>query len=207
MLKRKTFMALMPLLTAAVVIGTGFSLWHFGETRATNTHTTNVEFTSKVEHGVSVDFNEAPSKLVLDQGDSVDDKESGIRFDNSNRFQVLLKSTATRYVDLRINVTMSADLADYLDWQVNPDIGTEFYTSNKFGSEDRLSFSFHYNNIDLFENHIRTLNFNLNTVDDTYNTLFNWKKKPTTSGEYDDAVNLLKSQTVKFEFQIGENLE
>ncbi len=86
MLKRKLLMTVLPLLTAGVLVGSGFSSWSFSESNTKATNTLGVTITDMTSNNYSITLNYSNLTLVLDQGGSSnkDDVTKGIYFATTN---------------------------------------------------------------------------------------------------------------------------
>ena len=99
MLKRKLLMAVLPLLTAGVLVGSGFSSWSFSESNTKATNKLGVTITDMTSNNYSIALNYDSLTLVLDQGGvgSKDDVTKGIYFaDSSSTDTAVTTLTATK---------------------------------------------------------------------------------------------------------------
>lgn len=85
MLKRKLLMTVLPLLTAGVIVGTGFSAWEFSGVSLTDKTTAGVYITGEKYDQTTLTLNYESLVLVLDQGgvDNATDETEGIYFAES----------------------------------------------------------------------------------------------------------------------------
>ena len=86
MLKRKLLMTVLPLLTAGVLVGSGFSSWSFSESNTKATNPLGVTIKDMTSNNYSIALNYSNLTLVLDQGGSSnkDDVTKGIYFATTN---------------------------------------------------------------------------------------------------------------------------
>ncbi len=85
MLKRKLLMTVLPLLTAGVIVGTGFSAWEFSGVSLIDKTTAGVYITGEKYDQTTLTLNYESLVLVLDQGgvDNATDETKGIYFAES----------------------------------------------------------------------------------------------------------------------------
>lgn len=123
MLKRKLLMTILPVLSAAVIAGAGFSAWHFDEISTADTDMTiNTNVEPAFDYSISVSKTTEPNKLSLDQG-TPDSAASGISFvkdttDTNLVLQVEQSGGTASFtsLDFEITITLDEELNTYLDF-------------------------------------------------------------------------------------------
>ena len=144
MLKRKLVMTVLPLLTAGILVGSGFSAWVFDNDGTTSDeHTSSVEITGIDDNDTSVTFNDVTGlKLRLDQDgyENRADKAKGISFLNeSNATVSVLEGSVSvdsgdyTAFDLTITITINQFL--------NPWIEVNSTSKFTFGGNEGSTFS------------------------------------------------------------------
>lgn len=126
MLKRKLLMTILPVLSAAVIAGAGFSAWHFGTTTtATDSATVNTVVEDATEYSVSVSATTKPTTLSLDQA-TFDNLNEGINFTDGTSDTNLVLDVTTEgedanftTLDFEITVTLDERLNEYLDFNLS----------------------------------------------------------------------------------------
>ncbi len=130
MLKRKLVMTVLPLLTAGILVGSGFSAWTFGSGNATQDKVGNIYVTPVEDKDIGLQVT-APNALQLDQGTGLDkltNTETGIQFGNQtgdifsndgNLSIAVTKDSSNSAQSCTITVTFTFDtttLGTYLEW-------------------------------------------------------------------------------------------
>lgn len=126
MLKRKLLMTILPVLSAAVIAGAGFSAWHFGTaTTATDSATVNTVVEDATEYSVLVTATTKPTTLSLDQA-TFGALNEGINFTNGTSDTNLVLDVTTEgedanftTLDFEITVTLDGNLNEYLDFNLS----------------------------------------------------------------------------------------
>ncbi len=141
MLKRKLLMTILPVLSAAVIAGAGFSAWVFDHTNsddANMTINTNVE--DAFDYSISVLKTTEPDKLSLDQ-DTPDSVASGISFVNGTKdtdlvLQVEQSGGTANFtsLDFEITITLDDSLNTYLDFNTSS-IGSIYKDNGEWASQ------------------------------------------------------------------------
>ena len=189
MLKRKLLMTILPVLSAAVIAGAGFSAWHFGTTTtATYSGTVNTVVEDATEYSISVKATNAPTNLSLDQGSRLEILTDGINFtDGARNTDLTLAVSQTgedahfTKVDFKITITLNEKLDEYLDFNIS-DLNSIHQglttTNNPTDSSVVLTLS------DIAFADASAITFALNN--DTHNHLLNYatEKKPQTYGDW-----------------------
>ena len=142
MLKRKLLMTVLPLLTAGVIVGSGFSAWVFdNEGKTDDTQTGSVLITDVDNNDTSITFNKINGlELVLDQGgyDKLTDKDVGTYFRDSGSSNVN-SLTGSAVVDrsgatynFKITVVIDPNLNGWLEVDGTKDLLTYKDQTAKF---------------------------------------------------------------------------
>lgn len=126
MLKRKLLMTILPVLSAAVIAGAGFSAWHFGtDTTDSDSVPVSTVVEDATEYSVSVTATTKPTTLSLDQ-ETPDALNEGINFTNSTSDTNLVLDVTTEgehanftTLDFEITVTLDGNLNEYLDFNLS----------------------------------------------------------------------------------------
>ena len=126
MLKRKLLMTILPVLSAAVIAGAGFSAWHFGtDTTDSDSVPVNTFVEDATEYSVSVTATTKPSTLSLDQA-TPGALNEGINFTNGTSDTNLVLDVTTKgehanftSLDFEITVTLDEKLNEYLDFNLS----------------------------------------------------------------------------------------
>ena len=185
MLKRKLLMTILPVLSAAVIAGAGFSAWYFDGT-VDNNQIINVgtTVTDAYDGSVTVETKgTAPQTLTLDQGiDGLRENNLGITFDADWTISVTFPS-ATSYSNytIKLEVTIAESLDDYvtLDGSQYSSVNSHFTTA---GSVSDKTLTFTSSEISVDAGSTVDYTFTLNNGE-THNNVMNYKSKPQT---YDD---------------------
>lgn len=126
MLKRKLLMTVLPLLTAGVIVGTGFSAWEFSGVSLTDITTASVSITEEKYDQTTLTLNHKSLVLVLDQGgvDNANDVTKGIYFAESGSTGTAVTSlvasvsgkntTDTTYTTVTFTIEITDTFKDYL---------------------------------------------------------------------------------------------
>lgn len=181
MLKRKLLMTILPVLSAAVIAGAGFSAWHFGGT-VDNNEMINIGtvVTDANDGSVTVVTKDtAPKTLKLDQGTNGSSTDLGITFDASWTISVTFP-TATSYSNytIKLEVKIADSLANYVtlvgtnNSSVNPNFTTAGDVSGNVLTFTSQEISVTSGTTDY--------TFTLNNVGTTHNNLMNYTSKPQT---------------------------
>lgn len=199
MLKRKLLMTVLPLLTAGVLVGSGFSSWVFGEGSASDTKTGNIYVENYVENGLSLNVT-APSALDLDQGgvDAKTNTEKGIQFGSYNTSFTangsltieVTKDATSSVTNCDIVVTFSTDssLDTYLAW-ASDDLSSGSTTAS------RSNGVFTFNDV-AFSNNEATLTLDLNDSNG-HNKIWDYNDKPDTTAEWQNLNNAVTNDSRK----------
>ena len=183
MLKRKLLMTILPVLSAAVIAGAGFSAWHFGGT-VDNNEIINVGtvVTDAYDGSVTVvTKGTAPRTLTLDQGTGgLTNSSLGITFDTDWTISVTFP-TATSYSNytIKLEVTIAESLANYvtLDGSQNSSVNSLFTTA---GSVSDKTLTFTSDEISVDAGNTVDYTFTLNNGGKTHNNVMNYASKPDT---------------------------
>ena len=110
MLKRKLLMTVLPLLTAGVLVGSGFSSWSFSESSTKATNNLGVTITDMTSNNYSIALNYDSLTLVLDQGGngSKDDVTKGIYFADSSSIDTAVTTLTATELFLSISIALAA---------------------------------------------------------------------------------------------------
>lgn len=139
MLKRKLLMTVLPLLTAGVLVGSGFSSWVFDNTgKTSDVQTGSVVLDGVDNNDTSITFNKITGlQLVLDQGgyNNRSEKDFGTYFRDSGSSTVAkLDGNATidglASYTFKVTVEINKNLNGWLEVDGNKDLLT-FNDSNK----------------------------------------------------------------------------
>ncbi len=126
MLKRKLLMTVLPLLTAGVIVGTGFSAWEFSGVSLTDETTASVSITGEKYDQTTLTLNHKSLVLVLDQGGvtNASDVTKGIYFAQSGSTDTAVtslaasvsgeNSTDTTYSKVTFTIEIAEDYRNYL---------------------------------------------------------------------------------------------
>ena len=198
MLKRKLLMTILPVLSAAVIAGAGFSAWHFGGT-VDNNEMINVGTTVTDAYDGSVTVvtkGTAPKTLTLDQGTGGLDNDSlGITFDADWTISVTFP-TATSYSNytIKLEVKIAESLANYvtLDGSQNRSVNSNFTTAGSV-SENTLAFT--SSEISVNAGSTVDYTFTLNNVGETHNNVMNYTSKPQTYGAWSTMYDALNGES------------
>lgn len=126
MLKRKLLMTVLPLLTAGVIVGTGFSAWEFSGASLTDETTAKVSITEEKYDQTTLSLNHESLVLVLDQGGvgNASDVTKGIYFAQSGSTDTAVTSlvatvsgnntTDTTYSKVTFTIEIADAFKDYL---------------------------------------------------------------------------------------------
>lgn len=126
MLKRKLLMTILPVLSAAVIAGAGFSAWHFGTaTTDSDSATVNTFVEDATEYSVLLTATTKPTTLSLDQA-TPEALNEGINFTDGTSDTNLVLDVTTEgedanftTLDFEITVTLDEDLNEYLDFNLS----------------------------------------------------------------------------------------
>lgn len=181
MLKRKLLMTILPVLSAAVIAGAGFSAWHFNGT-VDNNQIANVGtiVTDAYDGSVTVvTKGTAPQTLTLDQGtNGLTNNSLGITFDADWTISVTFP-TATSYstYTIKLEVEIAESLANYvtLDGSQNSSVNSNFTTA---GSVSDNTLTFTSDEISVIGGSIVDYKFTLNNGGQTHNNVMNYTSKP-----------------------------
>lgn len=196
MIKRKLLMTILPVLSAAVIAGAGFSAWHFGGT-VDNNETINIGtvVTDADDGSVTVVTKDAaPQTLTLDQGtDGVSDT-IGIKFDTNWTISVTFP-TATSYSNytIKLEVKIADSLANYvtLVGTNNSSVNSNFATEGVV-SGNTLTFTSNAISVDAGNTVEHT--FTLNNSGNTHNNVMNYTSKPQTYGAWSTMYGALNGE-------------
>ena len=134
MLKRKLLMTILPVLSGAVIVGTGFSAWHFDTSSLTDEATANVILTPATQDTTKITFDTEELTLVLDQGGEGNTKNAeGIYFASAtstnpsepaqlSNVGVTLSNKYDTYTRLEFTLKINDAYASYL--QISSDVIT-----------------------------------------------------------------------------------
>ena len=181
MLKRKLLMTILPVLSAAVIAGAGFSAWHFNGT-VDNNQIANVGtiVTDAYDGSVTVvTKGTAPQTLTLDQGtNGLTNNSLGITFDADWTISVTFP-TATSYstYTIKLEVEIAESLANYvtLDGSQNSSVNYNFTTA---GSVSDNTLTFTSDEISVIGGSTVDYKFTLNNGGQTHNNVMNYTSKP-----------------------------
>lgn len=178
MLKRKLLMTILPVLSAAVIAGAGFSAWHFGGT-VDNDEIANVGtiVEGATDGSVTVTSTTKPETVTFDQGGSGNtDNNVGIKFDTNWKISVTFPS-ATNYNNytIELKVEISSPLSSYvtLVGTNNESISDIF---EQAGTVNDATLTFTSREISVTGGAAVSYTFNLNN--ESHNNLFNYTNKP-----------------------------
>ena len=198
MLKRKLLMTILPVLSAAVIAGAGFSAWHFNGTVDSN-ETINVgTIVTDANDGIVtvVTKDTAPKNLTLDQGTGgLSDDSLGITFDADWTISVTFP-TATSYSNftIKLEVTIADSLANYvtLDGSKNSSVNSNFNTA---GSVSDKTLTFTSSEISVNAGKTVDYTFTLNNVGETHNNVMNYKSKPQSYDAWSTMYDALNGES------------
>ena len=199
MLKRKLVMTVLPLLTAGILVGSGFSAWTFGSSSASTSLGIGFQVTPIDERFVSIYNDVTPTLITLDQVDKVNllNKDVGITFNYDYEVSVAADSSVSKIdLSLAIKLDSGSSLNNYI--QFNPNIGSDLSAINSNLTTASINgdtltiagtFNVTYGQNNSFE-------FTLNSG--THNHIFDWKDtKPQNSAGYRQMVKDLETAGVK----------
>lgn len=217
MLKRKLVMTVLPLLTAGILVGSGFSAWTFGDGSANQNTAGNIYVTPLEDKNISLSVT-APNALQLDQGtgdNKLTNTQTGIQFGNQagdvfsndgNLSIAVSKDSSNNAQSCTITVTFGFDtakLGTYLEWS-NDDL-TATIPSGITGTRSNGG-TFTFANVG-FSGTTANLVVNLNEATD-HNKIFNYANgsestigKPDSHSEWDGLNNAVTNPT-RQEFSI-----
>ena len=217
MLKRKLVMTVLPLLTAGILVGSGFSAWTFGDGSANQNTVGNIYVTPVEDKNISLSVT-APNALQLDQGtgdDKLTNTQTGIQFGNQNGnvFSndgtlsiAVSKDSSNNAQSCTITVTFGFDtatLGTYLEW--SSDDLTVTIPSGITGTRTNGG-TFTFANVG-FNGTTANLVVNLNEATD-HNKIFNYANgsastigKPADHSEW-DGLNNAVTNTARQQFRI-----
>lgn len=202
MLKRKLLMTILPVLSAAVIVGTGFSAWHFGNTTDSETLNANVVVTEKVNHHIDLAVNTEMTRLLLDQGSTDGVRTEGITFTNDNH--------EDNKDVLTINLASSSAKTDYtLTVRIDPDEALNTYLEF-VGDATIDGWAWSKASQTLTQNVTltdgkATVTLDLGDKTGKHNVLFNYTDvKPVNSVDYDKMVAALANAKVVFTVTVSE---
>lgn len=198
MIKRKLLMTILPVLSAAVIAGAGFSAWHFGGT-VDNNEMINIGtvVTNANDGSVTVATKDtAPQTLTLDQGTNGSSYDLGITF-NTNWAISVTFPTATSYSNytIKLEVKIADSLANYvtLVGTNNSSVNSNFTTEGVVSDKTTLTFT--SNEIDVDAGRTVEYTFALNNGGNTHNNVMNYTSKPQTYDTWSTMYTALNSQS------------
>ena len=198
MLKRKLLMTILPVLSAAVIAGAGFSAWHFNGI-VDNNEIANVGtiVTDANDGSVTVvTKGTAPQTLTLDQGtNGLTNNSLGITFDADWTISVTFP-TATSYstYTIKLEVEIAESLANYvtLDGSQNSSVNSNFTTA---GSVSDNTLTFTSSEISVDAGNTVDYTFTLNNGGKTHNNVMNYTDKPQTYGAWSTMYDALNGES------------